>query len=139
MEVPGRYERMRVLGRGSFGAVALVKDKRDSKLYAMKTLSCADRPGEKQTAMEEVRAPVVRRGRERCCDSSGLRGFETKARHWLLDANAISPDAMEEVEDSIGLRAETSERDSSGPKGGKRGTHWVVDAETAPLPTRSTR
>lgn len=55
MEVPGRYERMRVLGRGSFGAVTLVKDHRDSKLYAMKTLNCSDKLDERQTAMEEVR------------------------------------------------------------------------------------
>lgn len=55
MEVPGRYERMRVLGRGSFGAVTLVKDNRDSKLYAMKTLNCADKLEERQTAMAEVR------------------------------------------------------------------------------------
>lgn len=55
MEVPGRYERMRVLGRGSFGAVTLVKDNRDSKLYAMKTLNCSDKPEERQTAMDEVR------------------------------------------------------------------------------------
>lgn len=54
MEVPGRYERMRVLGRGSFGAVTLVKDNRDSKLYAMKTLNCSDKLEEKQTAMDEV-------------------------------------------------------------------------------------
>lgn len=54
MEVPGRYERMRVLGRGSFGAVTLVKDHRDSKLYAMKTLNCADKLEERQTAMAEV-------------------------------------------------------------------------------------
>lgn len=54
MEVPGRYERMRVLGRGSFGAVTLVKDNRDSKLYAMKTLNCADKLEEKQAAMDEV-------------------------------------------------------------------------------------
>lgn len=56
MEVPGRYEKMRVLGRGSFGAVTLVKDHRDSKLYAMKTLNCADKLEERETAMAEVRA-----------------------------------------------------------------------------------
>ncbi|CAM9682575.1 unnamed protein product, partial [Hapterophycus canaliculatus] len=55
MEVPGRYEKMRVLGRGSFGAVTLVKDNRDSKLYAMKTLNCADKLEERVTAMAEVR------------------------------------------------------------------------------------
>ncbi|CAM9509184.1 unnamed protein product [Ectocarpus sp. 13 AM-2016] len=55
MEVPGRYEKMRVLGRGSFGAVTLVKDHRDSKLYAMKTLNCADKLEERVTAMAEVR------------------------------------------------------------------------------------
>eukprot|EP00903_Cladosiphon_okamuranus_P006923 g6738.t1 len=55
MEVPGRYEKMRVLGRGSFGAVTLVKDHRDSKLYAMKTLNCADKLEERETAMAEVR------------------------------------------------------------------------------------
>eukprot|EP00904_Undaria_pinnatifida_P004500 jgi/Undpi1/14050/HiC_scaffold_9.g03701.m1 len=55
MEVSGRYERMRVLGRGSFGAVTLVKDNRDSKLYAMKTLNCADKLEERVTAMAEVR------------------------------------------------------------------------------------
>lgn len=54
MEVPGRYEKMRVLGRGSFGAVTLVKDNRDSKLYAMKTLNCADKLEERVTAMAEV-------------------------------------------------------------------------------------
>lgn len=54
MEVSGRYERMRVLGRGSFGAVTLVKDNRDSKLYAMKTLNCADKLEERVTAMAEV-------------------------------------------------------------------------------------
>lgn len=54
MEVPGRYEKMRVLGRGSFGAVTLVKDHRDSKLYAMKTLNCADKLEERVTAMAEV-------------------------------------------------------------------------------------
>lgn len=54
MEVPGRYERMRVLGRGSFGAVTLVKDNRDSKLYAMKTLNCAEKLEERGTAMAEV-------------------------------------------------------------------------------------
>ncbi len=58
MEVPGRYEKMRVLGRGSFGAVTLVKDHRDSKLYAMKTLNCADKMEERVTAMAEVRACV---------------------------------------------------------------------------------
>lgn len=56
MEVPGRYEKMRVLGRGSFGAVTLVKDHRDSKLYAMKTLNCADKLEERETAMAEVHA-----------------------------------------------------------------------------------
>lgn len=56
MEVPGRYEKMRVLGRGSFGAVTLVKDNRDSKLYAMKTLNCADKLEERVTAMAEVRS-----------------------------------------------------------------------------------
>lgn len=54
MEVSGRYEKMRVLGRGSFGAVTLVKDNRDSKLYAMKTLNCADKLEERVTAMAEV-------------------------------------------------------------------------------------
>lgn len=54
MEVPGRYEKMRVLGRGSFGAVTLVKDNRDSKLYAMKTLNCADKLEDRVTAMAEV-------------------------------------------------------------------------------------
>lgn len=60
MEVSGRYERMRVLGRGSFGAVTLVKDNRDSKLYAMKTLNCADKLEERVTAMAEVRRRVAR-------------------------------------------------------------------------------
>ncbi|CAM9988514.1 unnamed protein product, partial [Discosporangium mesarthrocarpum] len=55
MEVPGRYERMRVLGRGSFGAVTLVKDSRDSKLYAMKTLNWGERPEERDLALSEVR------------------------------------------------------------------------------------
>lgn len=60
MEVSGRYERMRVLGRGSFGAVTLVKDNRDSKLYAMKTLNCADKLEERVTAMAEVGGGVGR-------------------------------------------------------------------------------
>lgn len=59
MEVSGRYERMRVLGRGSFGAVTLVKDNRDSKLYAMKTLNCADKLEERVTAMAEVRRRIA--------------------------------------------------------------------------------
>lgn len=63
MEVAGRYERMRVLGRGSFGAVTLVKDNRDSKLYAMKTLNCADKLEERVTAMAEVGIKVARTAR----------------------------------------------------------------------------
>ena len=55
IEVQGRYERMRVLGRGSFGAVTLVKDNHDSKLYAMKTLNVGDRPNERTTALSEAR------------------------------------------------------------------------------------
>lgn len=55
IEVQGRYERMRVLGRGSFGAVTLVKDSRDSKLYAMKTLNVGEKPEERVAAVEEVR------------------------------------------------------------------------------------
>lgn len=55
IEVQGRYERMRVLGRGGFGAVTLVKDSRDSKLYAMKTLNVGERPEERVAAVEEVR------------------------------------------------------------------------------------
>lgn len=37
-EVEGMYEKMRVLGRGSFGTVMLVKDTKYHKLYAMKTM-----------------------------------------------------------------------------------------------------
>ncbi|CAM9213277.1 unnamed protein product, partial [Choristocarpus tenellus] len=55
MEVPGRYERMRVLGRGSFGAVTLVKDNRDSKLYAMKTLNWGEKSEDRELALDEVR------------------------------------------------------------------------------------
>lgn len=62
LEVVGRYERMRVLGRGSFGAVTLVKDNRDSKLYAMKTLNCADKLEERETAMAEVTTRLERTG-----------------------------------------------------------------------------
>lgn len=66
LEVPGRYERMRVLGRGSFGAVTLVKDNRDSKLYAMKTLNCADKPEERVTAMAEVSTVTINCGAFAC-------------------------------------------------------------------------
>jgi Protein kinase domain len=54
-EVLGRYEKMRVLGRGSFGAVTLVKDGRDSRLHAMKTLAWGEQSDQKAQAMEEVR------------------------------------------------------------------------------------
>jgi Protein kinase domain len=54
-EVLGRYEKMRVLGRGSFGAVTLVKDGRDSRLHAMKTLAWGEQSDQKAQALEEVR------------------------------------------------------------------------------------
>jgi serine/threonine protein kinase len=38
VEEDGVYERMRPLGRGSFGTVSLVKDSRDGKLYALKAV-----------------------------------------------------------------------------------------------------
>lgn len=78
MEVPGRYEKMRVLGRGSFGAVTLVKDNRDSKLYAMKTLNCADKLEERVTAMAEVKRRcknLVSCGLYSCLRDRFLAGF----------------------------------------------------------------
>ncbi|KAG5177374.1 kinase-like domain-containing protein [Tribonema minus] len=45
---------MRVLGRGAFGAVTLVKDIRDSRLYAIKTLPWGDREDLRTAALAEV-------------------------------------------------------------------------------------
>ncbi|CAM9798412.1 unnamed protein product [Chrysoparadoxa australica] len=55
VEVRCRYERMRVLGRGSFGAVTLVKDTHDSRLYAMKTLPWGEKPEDKAHALMETK------------------------------------------------------------------------------------
>lgn len=82
MEVPGRYERMRVLGRGSFGAVTLVKDNRDSKLYAMKTLNCAEKLEERVTAMAEVGVEVRPKVRHRV--SCILRIYRCASRAAIL-------------------------------------------------------
>lgn len=53
-EEQGRYERMRVLGRGAFGAVTLVKDSTDSHLYAMKTLNWSEKEETRKAAMVEI-------------------------------------------------------------------------------------
>jgi len=41
-EDSGQYERLRKLGAGAFGAVVLVKDMRNNRLYAMKVLTISD-------------------------------------------------------------------------------------------------
>jgi NIMA (never in mitosis gene a)-related kinase len=58
------YENVRLLGRGAFGSVNLVKDIEDSKLYAMKILYC-EKDEELKEGMKEVN--VMRKCRHPCC------------------------------------------------------------------------
>jgi serine/threonine protein kinase len=53
------FEKVRVLGRGSFGTVSLVRHKETKKMFAVKVIKHGDTRDERHRAMQEVRLMQV--------------------------------------------------------------------------------
>jgi serine/threonine protein kinase len=53
------FEKVRVLGRGSFGTVSLVRHKETKKMFAVKVIKHGDTRDERYRAMQEVRLMQV--------------------------------------------------------------------------------